>query len=128
MEELDSQDALDPRKTRKRQLRAAAANVESKLVPPTSSIDRELESYMAEWNDRIGQQAHDNLQEDINTLIRDYTRKVLRTMRSEDLTDERIASLAEALVDTPALMKVKNHPALRRYVELYMVKLIKNLP
>ena len=83
---------------------------------------------MQEWNDRISKQAHDDLVEDINTLIRDYTRKTLRTLKTEHLNRERIASLAEALVNTPSLMKIKNHPALKRYIELYMVKLIKNLP
>ena len=83
---------------------------------------------MSEWNDRISKQAHDDLEQDINTLIRDYTRRVLRTNKTEAFTRDRIASLAEALVDTPTLMKIKNHPALKRYVELYMVKLIKNIP
>ena len=126
--ELDAHDGGDPKLSRKKELRRAAANVESILVPETSTIDRELESYMHEWNDRISKQAHDDLVEDINTLIRDYTRKTLRTLRTENLSRDRVGSLADALVDTPSLMKVKNHPALKRYIELYMVKLIKNLP
>jgi len=126
--ELDAKDGADPKKARKKELRHAAANVESQIVPGNSTIDRELDSYMQEWNDRISKQAHDDLVEDINTLIRDYTRKTLRSLKTENLTRDRVASLAEALVDTPSLMKVKNHPALKRYIELYMVKLIKNLP
>jgi hypothetical protein len=127
-DELDAKDALDPKKNRKKELRRAATNIEAQIVPASSTIDRELESYMSEWNDRISKQAHDDLEQDINTLIRDYTRRVLRTNKTEAFTRERISSLAEALVDTPTLMKIKNHPALKRYVELYMVKLIKNIP
>ncbi len=128
MNELDAQDSLDPKKNRKRELRKAASQVESKLVPASSTLDRELESYMHEWNDRISQKAHDELEEDINVLIRDYVRKTLRSLKTTDFTEERVSRLADALVDSPSLMKIKNHPALKRYVELYMVKLIKNLP
>ena len=126
--ELEAKDSADPQKNRKRELRKAAASVETKLVPQTSTIDRELQSYMQEWNDRLNKEAHDNLETDVNTLIRDYVRKTLRSLRTENLTAERISHLAESLVNTPSLMKIKNHAALKRYVELYMVKLIKNLP
>ncbi|MBQ5384623.1 MAG: hypothetical protein IIU46_09285 [Treponema sp.] len=128
-DELDAQDSLDPKKSnRKKELRRAATNIEAQIVPENSTIDRELDSYMHEWNDRISKQAHDDLVEDINTLIRDYTRRVLRMNKTEVFTRDRISTLAAALVDTPTLMKIKNHPALKRYVELYMVKLIKNIP
>ena len=128
VEELDANDSLDPKKSRKRELRKAAGIVEKKLVPESSTLDRELESYMREWNDRISKKAHDDLEEDINNLIRDYVRKTLRSLKISDFTEERVSSLASALVDSPSLMKVKNPPALKHYVELYMVKLIKNLP
>jgi hypothetical protein len=48
--------------------------------------------------------------------------------QTESFTAERISSLAQSLVDTPSLMRIKNHVALKRYIELYFVKLVKNLP
>ena len=83
---------------------------------------------MHEWNDRIGKQNYENLAEDVNSLIRDYFRKVLRRLKADTFNAERISHLAEALVDTPSMMKIKNHPALKRYVELYILKIVKNLP
>lgn len=127
-DELNAKDALDPKSNKKKEIRKAATVVEAQIVPESSTLDRELESYMHEWNDRISKQAHDDLVEDINTLIRDYTRRTLRTIKSEAITRDRISTLAQALVDTPSLLKIKNHPALKRYVELYMIKLIKNIP
>ena len=76
----------------------------------------------------IGKTAHDNLTEDVNSLIRDYMRKVLRTLHASGFTPERISSLADSLVSTPSLMKIKNTPALKRYTELFMIKLVKNIP
>jgi hypothetical protein len=55
-------------------------------------------------------------------------RKTLRSLRTEAFTYDRIKSLADSLVSSPSMMQIKNHPALKHYIELYMVKLIKNLP
>ncbi len=128
MNERDAEDRADPKKDRKRQLRASAVEAEKHLVPESSSLDRELEGYLHEWNDRIGKQNFDNLTEDVNSLIRDYLRKVMRTLRTEVLTMDRISSLADSLCTAPSMMKIHNHPALKRYIELYTVKLLKNLP
>ena len=83
---------------------------------------------MHDWNDRIGKQNYENLAEDVNSLIRDYFRKTLRTLKRESFNKDRIEHLAEALVNTPSMMKIKNHPALKRYIELYIIQIVKNLP
>ncbi|MBQ7166193.1 MAG: hypothetical protein IJR93_04535 [Treponema sp.] len=114
--------------SRAKAIRTEAAGVESELVPTTSTLDRELEGYLSEWNDRLDKQAYENLREDINSLVRDYVRKTVRTFKNDNVSLERIQSLAKSLEESPSLLKIKNHPALRRYIELYMVKLLKNLP
>lgn len=124
----DEDDSIDPKNTRRRELRKLAIEIEKEFVPETSTLDRELKGYMHEWNDRIGKQNYENLGEDVNSLIRDYFRKVLRTLKADTFNAERIRRLAESLVDTPSMMKIKNHPALKRYVELYIIKIVKNLP
>lgn len=124
----DADDSVDTKLSRRRELRKAAMEIEKQFVPESSTLDRELKSYVHEWNDRIGKQNYENLTEDVNSLIRDYFRKTLRTLKAESFTAERISSLAESLVDTPSMMKIKNHPALKRYAELYIIKIVKNLP
>ncbi|MBQ9538060.1 MAG: hypothetical protein IJU95_02220 [Treponema sp.] len=114
--------------SRTKAIRNEAAGVESEIVPENSTLDRELEGYLSEWNDRLDKQAYENLREDINSLIRDYVRKTLRTFKNDNVSLERIQSLAKSLEETPSLMKIKNHPSLRRYIELYIIKLLKNLP
>ncbi|MFA6938110.1 MAG: hypothetical protein WCQ67_07745 [Treponema sp.] len=118
----------NPTQSKKQELREAAENVENAIVPKNSTLDRELFAYCREWNNLIGKQTSANLTEDVNSLIRDYMRKVLRTLKSTGFTPERIKSLAESLVESPSLQKIKNHEALEMYTELYMVKLVKNLP
>jgi len=124
----DLEERGDPKLSRKRELRKAAAEAEKELVPENSTLDRELNAYKKEWNNRLDKEHEDNLTEDINSLVRDYIRRVLRTIKSDSLDIDRISSLAESLVDSPSMIKISNHAALKRYMELYMIKLIKNIP
>lgn len=125
---LDNAEHNAERLSRKQELRKAAKTAEAKLVPENSSIDRELAGYENEWNAILGKKNRQNLTEDVNSLIRDYMRKILRTLPSSGFTLERIESLADTLVKSPSLMKIQNHPALKIYTELYMIKLVKQIP
>lgn len=120
-----SQNVSVPRKVA---LREAARSLEKEIVPSSSTLDRELKSYEHQWNKLIGKVTHNNLTEDVNSLIRDYLRKVLRTLSAEGLTYERIQSLAESLVNTPGMQKIGEKDALFMYIELFMIKLVKNIP
>ena len=126
MSRLNAADKTAPRS--RKAVRNVALAAEQKLVPSNSTLDRELEGYLGEWNDRLNGPARGNLTTDVNGLIRDYLRKVLRSLKAEGFSPERISSLAKSLAESPSLMKIKNHPALARYIELYMIKLLKNLP
>ncbi len=124
----DAEDSIDKNKHKRRMLRKAAMELESQFVPENSTLDIELNGYLHEWNDRIGTEVFDNLTEDVNVLIRDYFRKTLKTIKTESFTKERIEHLADALVEAPALLKIKNHPALKHYIELYILQTVKNMP
>jgi len=113
--------------SKKLQLRDAAREAEKALVNESSTIERELTSYEQVWNKKLGA-SRDNLTEDVNVLIRDYMRKVLRTLTPSGFTLDRIQNLANSLVKTPAMMKIGETDALERYVQLYIIKLVKNLP
>lgn len=104
----------------------AARNVADELVPSGSTIDRELDSYLKLWNKMITKEAHASLTEDVNSLIRDYTRKVMRTISASTFTIDRVRTLAETLVKTPNMQKIKENDALTMYVELYILRLLSN--
>lgn len=113
--------------SRKDALINAAKKVESNLVPEGSSIERELNSYKKQWNRMLTKQAYLNLTEDVNSLIRDYMRKVLRTISGQSFTIDRIQDLAETLCKTPNMQKITDQDSLYVYVQLYMIYLVKNL-
>jgi len=113
--------------SRKDALVSAAKKVESNIVPEGSTIERELNSYKKQWNRMLTKQAYLNLTEDVNSLIRDYMRKILRTISGQSFTIDRIQDLAETLCKTPNMQKITDQDSLYVYVQLYMIYLVKNL-
>ena len=120
--------AKNPIVSKKVALREAARNAESVFVPENSTLDRELVAYEHQWNQKIGQETHDNLTEDVNSLIRDYIKKILRTINPANLTADRIKNLAESLSKTSGLKKIPNQDALIMYTQLYILKIVKTIP
>ncbi len=112
---------------RKKDLVAAAKKVEAHLVPQGSTLEREMSAYIHQWNRMLDKKNAEMLTEDVNSLIRDYMRKTLRTLTGSGMTVDRIENLATTLVKTPALSKIKDQEQLTMYVELYMVQIVKNL-
>jgi hypothetical protein len=124
----DEEDALDSRSTtadRRAELRQAAARVERQLVPEGYDLDDYIDELESRWNTLINQVAKDNLRADVDSLIRDFLRKSMRSTRASTFTLERVASLAETLADSPTFLKIKNRGALETYMQAYMVRLIK---
>ena len=125
-------DNLEPHQTqkpvsKKDALIKAAKEVEREFVPHGASLESELVGYRKQWNKMISKQAISDLTEDVNALIRDYMRKVLRTLSSKSFTADRIRDLAATLADTPNMKKINEPQALLKYIELYMVYLVKNM-
>ena len=121
-------DAAENGKKKSRQvaLADAARTISSSLVPPGSSIDRELDSYMKQWNKMLTKDGHNQLNNDVNALIRDYMRKVVATISASTFTQDRVRSLAETLCKTPNMRKINGGDALFMYVQLYILRLVGN--
>jgi hypothetical protein len=113
--------------SRKTALVQAAARIESELVPSESTLQRELDAYRKQWNKMITKEANSNLTEDVNMLIRDYLRKVIKTLNAVNFTIPRINNLADTLARTPNMRKIKEEDSLRMYIKLYILLLIKNM-
>lgn len=112
--------------SKKEAIQEMAKSLSEELIPAGSTIDRELDSYCKIWNKMITKEAHMSLTEDVNCLIRDYTRKIIRTISASTFDESRLRSLAQALVRTPNMQKIKEAEALTMYVELYILRLISN--
>jgi hypothetical protein len=110
---------------RQRELREAAVRVEKAVVPQGMGLDDWLVELESKWNTLLNPQAKRDLTEDVNSLVRDYLRGVLRTLRGSTFTDERVAQLAETLAGSQSLIKIRNAQALKSYIVGYIVRLVK---
>jgi len=113
--------------SKKDELIKAAKKIETSFVPEGSTIEAELVTYKKQWNKMISKEANNNLTEDVNALIRDYMRKVLRTLPSKSFTADRITELATTLVNTPNMKKITERNAILQYTQLYMIYIVKNM-
>lgn len=125
-DELEEEAGAGRKKSRADILSAKAKDITLDMIPEGSTIDRELNYLEKQWNKRISKDAYNQLNEDVNALIRDYTRKVLRTLSDSTFTKERIKNLAETLTAAPNMQRLGNNKALTEYVALYMLRLISN--
>ena len=134
-EEVDPMTVLDneegekkTKKGRHEALADKAKELAAEFIPEGSTVDRELNFLAKQWNRMISKEAYNNLTEDVNSLIRDYTRRVCNTLTAQSFTKERIENLADALVRTPNMQKIQDQKALTEYVQLYMIRLVSNSP
>lgn len=107
-------------------LAVQAKELAKDIIPEGSSLDRELNFLVKQWNKMLSKEAYMNLTEDVNALIRDYTRRVCHSLSVQSFTRERIENLAAALVRTPNMQRIHEDKALTEYVVLYMIKLVSN--
>lgn len=114
------------KKAKKDVLAEMAEDLSKEFLTEGTTIDRELDFLCKQWNKMITKQASMQLTEDVNSLIRDYMRKVINTLTASTFTAERVRSLAKSLVKTPNMQKIKEEEALTRYVELYILRLVSN--
>ena len=128
MEVLENAENAKKGKSKHEALAEKAKEIASEYVPEGSTVDRELNYLTKQWNRMISKDAYNNLTEDVNSLIRDYTRRVCNTLTAQTFTKDRIENLADALVRTPNMQKISDQGALTDYVRLYMIRLLSNPP
>ena len=128
MEILDNAEGTKKGKGKHEALAEKAKEIAAEYVPEGSTVDRELNFLTKQWNRMISKDAYNNLTEDVNSLIRDYTRRVCNTLTAQTFTKDRIENLADALVRTPNMQKISEQRALTDYVRLYMIRLLSNPP
>lgn len=110
----------------KLEMKKAIEKIEKDLIPEDSSLEQELDYSVLQWNKQITKQSREQLTEDVNCLIRDYIRTTIRSLHSVSFDIQRIKNLADTLVKSPSLQKIKETNHLNRYVQLYILKLVKN--
>jgi hypothetical protein len=106
------------------EVKRAARQLQGDYVPPGGDVDTTLEELAERWNPLLDPVAQQNLVEDVNSLVRDFLRRRKTIFRSSPPTRARIQQMAAQLAQNSALAEIKRKEPLRRYLELYMLRIL----
>ncbi|MCL1928996.1 MAG: hypothetical protein FWG07_09445 [Treponema sp.] len=109
-----------------KELRKNAAESIVKLIPPGKNIDSCLDDLASRWGLLINKQAKANLVEDVNSLIRDKLRQLLRIHKHRAVSTNTLDNLTNTIMDTKGLLKISEQNNLFQYIKLYIAKLLIN--
>ena len=118
-ESIEKKEAEDPLK----ELRQSAADAAAKLIPAGKTIDAHLDELASRWGFLVNKQAKANLVEDVNTLVRDKLRHLLRNQKKAAVSTNTLDKLADSILESShGLHKISEQNALFHYIKLYIAK------
>ena len=117
----------DKTSIQKTKLKKSADDFIRDNVPEGEDLNTYLIELQKRWNRLLQEKARKDLLEDVNSLIRDRVRRMLRVQQNSVLTGETITRMTNNIIaDTPALQQFKGE-ALTLYIQLYIAKLVSNI-
>jgi hypothetical protein len=99
----------------------------AEFVSPGSTLTQALAEQEARWNTRLNPQARKNLEADVNALIQDRIRQLMRLPKRPRITREFLDQTALAFIsEIMVLQQLSDHEALSQYIKLYILNLLQN--
>jgi len=120
----DSRNAGSKSKAQSAEFQKAIARLEKEFLGTNRSIDETLRELADRWNPLLDERAKRNLIEDVNSLTRDFLRRMKVGFRMIPPDANRIRDLARRLSQNDAFSEIRRKKDLERYLELYMLKLL----
>lgn len=102
----------------------AVRELQKQYVHPGSTPERTLEELADRWNPLLDPVAKQNLVEDINSLARDFLRRMKVSFRLVPPTQERIEEWADRLCQNEAFHQIRRRQDLKAYIKLYMLTVL----
>lgn len=107
--------------------RDAAKSLEPEFLPPGGSLEVSLSMLLDRWNTILDSQTKANLTTDVNSLCRDYLKKMRITSKAKLPSSADVRAYAIKVWETETLQKIRNRKDLLRYLELYILSLLENM-
>ncbi|TVR90759.1 MAG: hypothetical protein EA428_07575 [Spirochaetaceae bacterium] len=102
----------------------AIKQLEREFLGTNRKLDETLQELADRWNPLLDERAKRNLIEDVNSLTRDFLRRMKVGFRMIPPDANRIRDLARRLSQNDAFSEIRRKKDLERYLELYMLKLL----
>ena len=104
----------------------AIYELKNSYIGSNGNIEQSLEDLIEEWNPLVEGKSKQNLVEDVNSAVRDFLRRIKRSLMVKPPDEQRIKNLSKQIAEYEAFKRIKRKEAFRRYIELYMIKLLSN--
>ena len=89
-----------------------------------ADIDLLMDELAEKWNPLYDPKAKADLVEDVNSMVRDFMRKIKRAHRIKPPDAARIENIAQQLSENDAFAKIKRRDYFKQYLKIYMVKIL----
>ncbi len=104
----------------------AIYELKNSYIGSNGNIEQSLDDLIEEWNPLVEGKSKQNLVEDVNSAVRDFLRRIKRSLMVKPPDEQRIKNLSKQIAEYEAFKRIKRKEAFRRYIELYMIKLLSN--
>ena len=106
-----------------KEIQEIAAAIEAKLIPEGRTLETCLGELEEKWNRLIDPKLRQNLILDVQSLVNDHLRKMIRQYKMKKISVESIKETANMIITrSQTLYKISDQDALFRYIQLYFVK------
>lgn len=102
----------------------AVRDLQQRYVHPGSTPERTLAELADRWNPVLDPVAQQNLVEDINSLTRDFLRRMKVSFRLIPPTRARVEEWADRLCQNDAFSQIRRRDDLKEYLKLYMLTVL----
>ena len=111
-------------KAQSAEFQKAIKQLEKEFLGTNRNLDETLHELADRWNPLLDERSKRNLIEDVNSLTRDFLRRMKVGFRMIPPDASRIRDLARRLSQNDAFSEIRRKKDLERYLELYMLKLL----
>jgi hypothetical protein len=102
----------------------AVRELQQHYVHPGSTPERTLADLADRWNPLLDPVAQQNLVEDVNSLARDFLRRMRVSFRLVPPTRARVEEWADRLCQNDAFGQIRRREDLKEYLKLYMLTIL----
>ena len=102
----------------------AVRDLQKEYVHPGSTPERTLGELAERWNPLLDPVAKEHLVEDVNSLARDFLRRMKVSFRLVPPTRDRVNEWADRLCRNDAFAQIRRRDDLKEYLKLYMLTVL----
>lgn len=112
------------RRAQTARFKEAVRQLQNTYVRRGSTPEKTLEQLIERWNPLLDPVAKSNLVEDINSLSRDFLRRMKITFRLVPPNRQRVQEWADRLAKNEAFEQIRRTGDLKEYIQLYMLTVL----